>query len=175
MLSHIHSFLSCKQIMLEILETLPLTPPPAGSGAAAAAAAADIKGLRVWLCATLQPVIADRPRAIQAFMACRGIPLLCRQLVAGPADIAVHACGVIASALRHSSTSGGSGRGAVPGSEAVDVSLVCCCRGRDRGRVRSVRGFAVIELSWMTSMVRVVLLRSSFRLRMPFLLAANLL
>lgn len=107
--------------MLEVLETLPLISP-AGAGTGAGA---DIKGLRVWLCATLQPVIADRPRAVQAFMASGGIPLLCRQLVAGPADIAVHACGVIASALRRSSNGGG-GSGAVPGSviEAVDVS--CC-------------------------------------------------
>ena len=111
-------------MMLEVLDTLPVTAPAAAS----AAAAADIKGLRVWLCATLQPVIADRPRAIQAFMASGGIPLLCRQLVAGPADIAVHACGVIASALRHSRGGGaggssGDGAAGVPGSaiEAVDV------------------------------------------------------
>lgn len=129
------STLPFPQIILEVLETLPLTPP-AGAGAAAAAAAADIKGLRVWLCATLQPVIADRPRAVKAFMASRGIPLLCRQLVAGPADVAVHACGVIASALRHNSTGGGGGGpGAVPGSviEAVDVSLVFVVEGGDRG------------------------------------------
>lgn len=105
--------------MLEVLETLPVT-------AAAGAAAADIKGLRVWLCATLQPVIADRGRAVQAFMASGGIPLLCRQLVAGPSDIAVHACGVIASALRHSRAGGGGGGAAtIPGSaiEAVDVGI----------------------------------------------------
>lgn len=95
--------------MLEVLASLPVSPPTTG------AAAAEIKGLRVWLCATLQPVIADRPRAVQAFLASRGVPLLCRQLVAGPADIAVHACGVIASALRR----GGSGSGSAI--EAVEV------------------------------------------------------
>lgn len=114
---------------------MPLTPAVAGGGAA------DIKGMRVWLCATLQPVIADRPHAVKAFIASRGIPLLCRQLVAGPADIAVHACGVIASALRRSG-SGRDGRGdtlgaGVPGSniEAVDVSA-CCSedRGGDTGQ-----------------------------------------
>lgn len=123
------------QIMLEVLETLPVAPP------AGAAGASDIKGLRVWLCATLQPVIADRPRAVQAFVASRGIPLLCRQLVAGPADIAVHACGVIASALRRSSTGGGGGGGprAVPGSviEAVDVS---CLRLLKAGREATAWG-----------------------------------
>lgn len=137
------------QIMLEVLETLPLTPP-AGAGAGAGA---DIKGLRVWLCATLQPVIADRPRAVQAFMASGGIPLLCRQLVAGPADIAVHACGVIASALRRSSAGGGGGGSgggsrAVPGSviEAVDVSFFFFCLfggpdARGLGRVAVVDRF----------------------------------
>ncbi|CAN0016477.1 unnamed protein product, partial [Ectocarpus sp. 4 AP-2014] len=106
--------------MLEVLESLPLAPQPT--------AAVETKGLRVWLCATLQPVMADRPRAVQAFLACQGIPLLCRQLVAGPADIAVHVCGVLASALR----SGGGGSGsagssaAVPRSaiEAVDPSII---------------------------------------------------
>lgn len=123
--------------MLEVLETLPVTPPAAAGGAGAgAAAAADIKGLRVWLCATLQPVIADRPRAVQAFMASRGIPLLCRQLVAGPADIAVHACGVIASALRRSTgSSTGGAPGAVPGSaiEAVDVRVLLRLRDAEAG------------------------------------------
>ncbi|CAN0099923.1 unnamed protein product, partial [Ectocarpus fasciculatus] len=102
-------------IMLEVLESLPLAPPPT--------AAVETKGLRVWLCATLQPVMADRPRAVQAFLASRGIPLLCRQLVAGPADIAVHVCGVLASALR---SGGGACSSAVPRSaiEAVDASII---------------------------------------------------
>lgn len=105
--------------MLEVLESLPLAPPPAAS--------VETKGLRVWLCATLQPVMADRPRAVQAFLVSRGIPLLCRQLVAGPGDIAVHVCGVLVSALR--SGGGGAGSSAVPRSaiEAVDVSGCCCC------------------------------------------------
>ncbi|CAM9366645.1 unnamed protein product [Ectocarpus sp. 8 AP-2014] len=106
--------------MLEVLESLPLAPPPT--------AAVETKGLRVWLCATLQPVMADRPRAVQAFLAYRGIPLLCRQLVAGPADIAVHVCGVLASALRNGGGSGGGGgsSAAVPRSavEAVDASII---------------------------------------------------
>ncbi|CAM9351951.1 unnamed protein product, partial [Ectocarpus sp. 13 AM-2016] len=106
-------------IMLEVLESLPLAPPPT--------AAVETKGLRVWLCATLQPVMADRPRAVQAFLACRGIPLLCRQLVAGPSDIAVHVCGVLASALRSGGGGGGAGwSAAVPRSaiEAVDASII---------------------------------------------------
>lgn len=108
------------QIMLEVLESLPATQPvvPPGSSSqhnspfppvapsppapgSAAASSAAVGVLRMWICATLQPLLTGRPRAAQAFLASRGVPLLCRLLAAGPKDVAVHACGVLAAALRH--------------------------------------------------------------------------
>lgn len=63
--------------------------------------------LRMWLCATLQPLLSGRPSAKQAFLSSGGISILCRHLAAGPEDVAVHACGVLTSVLGQ----GGGGEG----------------------------------------------------------------
>lgn len=95
----------------------------------------------MWLCATLQPVMGDRPHGVRAFLSSGGIPILCRQLAAGPGDVAVHACGVLTAALRHDN-------GVLEGETAAEAAaevrvmgvfdahararvkflLFCCCR-----------------------------------------------
>lgn len=152
------------QIILDVLESLPVTPsPPAPevpssrnspfprivapgspSPPPPTPAAKAILSLRMWLCATLQPVIDKRPRAIQAFLASRGIPLVCRQLAAGPADVAMHSCGVLASALTYDRSLDDAWLD-VPeaGVEAVEVGL-----GREYAHAGGEVGGSASAVAW---------------------------
>lgn len=121
---------------------MPTAPAPAAtndassssSGTSAAAVTAAVGLLRMWLCATLQPVMASRPRALMAFLSSGGVPIICRQLAAGPSDTALHACGVLAAALRHDKNSRKTGSGGMdkqPAVEAVDVRVCASVCGFD--------------------------------------------
>lgn len=112
------------KIMLEVLEPLPTTTAGSSTTELSASPGLSVIGLRMWLCATLQPVVAGRPRAARALVASGGISLLCRQLKAGPADVAVQACGVLASTLGPENSRG---RDDWPGSlDAVGEAVEVC-------------------------------------------------
>lgn len=102
---------------------MPLSSAFASSvgGGAPATVPAAAGSLRMWLCATLQPLLEGRPRAKQAFFSSGGVAILCRHLAAGPSDVAVHSCGVLTSVLRRGSGGEGGGNDEHHAEAAVEV------------------------------------------------------